>query len=152
MVKEKLNIRTIAAIVILVLVAATVSYIGYRVVATSSEKPGKLSSISAAAVNLNYVKANMKQVQKVTYDNMKYGYMDGQMVARMDYLDKYYENQRMEEIRQINNLTAMSEKTADKIAYEQFKTQQEEEKRKARQAYALAQTRKLERIDRKSVV
>ena len=52
----------------------------------------------------------------------------------------------MEEIRQINNLTAMSEKTADKIAYEQFKTQQEEEKRKARQAYALAQTRKLERI------
>ena len=52
---------------------------------------------------------------------MKYGYMDDMRLAQMDVLDKTYESERMEEIRAINNLTAMSEKTTDKLAYEEAK-------------------------------
>ncbi|MBR1599175.1 MAG: hypothetical protein IJ661_09725 [Lachnospiraceae bacterium] len=135
----KLNIKTLLGIIVLVIVAGIIGLFGFRVVVTSAEIPGKLSSVSAAATNLNYVECSMKKVKKVSFDNMKYGYLDGQMLAQMDNLDKFYENERMEEVRAINNLTAMAEKTADKLAYERLKAQHEEEVESARKAAELAE-------------
>ncbi|MBQ9983232.1 MAG: 3D domain-containing protein [Lachnospiraceae bacterium] len=89
----------------------------------------------------------MEAVQKVEYDTMKYGYMDDVLLAQMDYMDKQYEAERMEEIREINNLTAMSEKTSDKLAYEAARKQLEEEAKKAREAAAIAEAAKQARLD-----
>ena len=95
---------------------------------------------------MQYYGGTMAQTQKVDYDTMKYGYMDDMRLAQMDVLDKNYESERMEEIRAINNLTAMSEKTTDKLAYEAAKKQLEEEAAKARQAAALAEAAREARV------
>ena len=143
--KDKINVKTILGIIVLVLVAALVFVVGYRVIITTGEIPGKLSSVSAAAANVNYSECNFKEVSKVSYETMKYGFMDGQMISLMDDLDKYYEHERMEEIRAVNNLTAMSEKTADRIAYAELKEKRDAEAEKARQAAAAAVAAKIAR-------
>ena len=119
---------------VLIVVAIAVCFFGYRVIVTTGEVPGKLSSVSAAATNLNYGGRSFNEVSKVSFDKMKYGFMDGQMIREMDYLDSFYERERMEEIRAVNDLTAMSERTADRIAYAELKAKRDEEAEKARQA------------------
>lgn len=144
--KKKGNFKTVIWILILFLFAGLIAVFGYRVIVTADEVPGKLSSISVAAGNLNYSGCTMKKVQKVSYDVMKYGYMDDLLLAQMDTLDERYEFERMEEIRAINNLTAMSEKTADKLAYQQAKAQREEADKLAKEAARLAQMAKEAKI------
>lgn len=137
--KGKVRISTVIGIFILLTFTVFLIIFGYRVIVTSGELPGKLGSVSVAAENCRYVMPELKRVQKVEYDKMKYGYMDDMLLAQMDLLDQHYESVRMDEVRAINNLTAMSEKTADKLAYEQAKAEQEEAARLARQAAALAE-------------
>lgn len=137
--KGKVRISTIIGILFLLIFTVVLIVFGYRVVVTSGELPGKLSSISVAAENCRYSMPALDSVQKVEYENMKYGYMEDMLLAQMNRMDQYYESVRMEEVRAINNLTAMSEKTADKLAYEQAKAQRDEEIRLARQAAALAE-------------
>lgn len=144
--KGKINIKSIIGIIILLIVAAAVCYFGYRVIITSGDVPGRLSSVSAAAANLNYSEGTLKEVSKVDYETMKYGFMDGQMISQMDYLDSMYERERMEEIRAINDLTAMSERTADRIAYAELKAKRDEEAQKAKQAADAAKAAKLARM------
>ncbi len=144
--KKKGNLKTIIWILVLFLFAGLIAVFGYRVIVTADEVPGKLSSISVAAGNLNYSGCTMKKVQKVSYDVMKYGYMDDLLLVQMDTLDARYEFERMEEIRAINNLTAMSEKTADKLAYQQAKAQREEAEKIAKEAARLAQMAKEAKI------
>ncbi len=144
--KKKTNVKNIIGIFILILLTGVLVVFGYRVVVTADELPGKLGCVATAAENMQYYGTAMAQTQKVDYDTMKYGYMDDMRLAQMDVLDKNYESERMEEIRAINNLTAMSEKTTDKLAYEAAKKQLEEEAEKARQAVAMAQAAKEARI------
>ena len=145
--KKRFNIKNILGVMGLIAAVALVAVIGYRVVITSAEIPGKLSSVSVAAANLNYYGESLREVQKVSYDTMKYGYMDGLLLAQMDYLDKVSEDKHMEEIRAVRDLTAMSERTADRIAYEQLKAQREAEAEKARQEARLAEEAKKAEID-----
>lgn len=145
--KKRFNIKNILGALGLLAVLAVVSVIGYRVVLTSAEIPGKLSSVSVAAANLNYYGNSMEGAQKVGYNTMKYGYMDGLLLAQMDYLDKASEDRHMDEIRAIKDLTAMSERTADKLAYEQLKAQREAEAEKARQEAKLAEEAKRAEIN-----
>ena len=131
---------------VLIVVAIAVCFFGYRVIVTTGQVPGKLSSVSAAATNLNYGGRSFNEVSKVSFDKMKYGFMDGQMIREMDYLDSFYERERMEEIRAVNDLTAMSERTADRIAYAELKAKRDEEAEKARQAAKAAEEAKLARL------
>ncbi|MGN0155080.1 MAG: 3D domain-containing protein [Lachnospiraceae bacterium] len=144
--EKKGSIKTVIGIILLVFFAGFIAVLGYRVVATADEVPGKLGSVSVAAANLGYSGCTMKKVQKVSYDTMKYGYMDDLLLAQMDELDQHYASERMEEIRAINNLTAMSEKTADKLAYEQAKAERDEAERKAKEAAKLAEAAKAAKI------
>lgn len=144
--KKKTNVKNIIGIFILILLTGALAVFGYRVVVTADELPGKLGCVATAAENMQYYGTAMAQTQKVDYDTMKYGYMDDMRLAQMDVLDKNYESERMEEIRAINNLTAMSEKTTDKLAYEAAKKQLEEEAAKARQAAALAEAAREARV------
>ncbi len=144
--KKKTNVKTIIGIFILILLTGALAVFGYRVVVTADELPGKLGCVATAAENLQYYGNAIEQAKKVDYDTMKYGYMDDMRLAQMDVLDKNYESVRMEEIRAINNLTAMSEKTTDKLAYEAAKKQLEEEATKARQAAAIAEAAREARI------
>ncbi len=144
--KKKIRISTIIGVLILLLFTAGIIVFGYRVVVTSGELPGKLGSISVSAENLQYLAPVMGKVQKVDYDTMKYGYMDSMILAKMDALDQRYESERMEEIRAINNLTAMSQRTADKLAYEQAKAEQEEAERLAQLAAEAAENARQAKI------
>ncbi len=144
--KKKIRISTIIGVLILLLFTAGIIVFGYRVVVTSGELPGKLGSISVSAGNLQYLAPVMSKVQKVDYDTMKYGYMDSMILAKMDALDQRYESERMEEIRAINNLTAMSQRTADKLAYEQAKAEQEEAERLAQLAAEAAENARQAKI------
>lgn len=144
--KKKIRISTITGVLILLLFTAGIIVFGYRVVVTSGELPGKLGSISVSAENLQYLAPAMSKVQKVDYDTMKYGYMDSMILAKMDALDQRYESERMEEIRAINNLTAMSQRTADKLAYEQAKAEQEEAERLAQLAAEAAENARQAKI------
>lgn len=144
--KKKLSVANLIGVIALLLLTIIVIVVGYRVVVTADELPGKLGSVSVAAENMQYYGATLEQTQKVSYETMKYGYMDDLMLAQMDAMDKSYESERMEEIRAINNLTAMSEKTSDKLAYEAAKKQLEEEAEKARQAAELAEAARQARI------
>lgn len=144
--KKKIRISTITGVLILLLFTAGIIVFGYRVVVTSGELPGKLGSISVSAENLQYLAPVMSKVQKVDYDTMKYGYMDSMILAKMDALDQRYESERMEEIRAINNLTAMSQRTADKLAYEQAKAEQEEAERLAQLAAEAAENARQAKI------
>ena len=137
--KKKINIKNIIGVLILIFFAGGIAGFGYRVIVTAGEVPGKLSSIAIAANNLNYSGCTMDEVKKVGYDNMKYGYMDDLMLAQMNSVDQYYESERMEEIRAINDLTAMSQKTADKLAYETAKAEQEAAQKAAQDAALAAQ-------------
>lgn len=137
--KGKVRVSTIIGIFILLSFTVVLIIFGYRVIVTSGELPGKLSSISVAAANCRYVMPELQEVQKVEYDKMKYGYMDDMLLAQMDLLDQHYESVRMEEVRAINNLTAMSERTADRLAYEQAKAEREEAERQALQTARLAE-------------
>lgn len=137
--KGKIRISTIIGVCVLVLFTALLIMFGYRVLVTSGELPGKLSSISVAAENCRYEMPVLSEVQKVEYDTMKYGYMDDMLLAQMDRMDQHYESVRMEEVRAVNNLTAMSERTADRLAYEQAKAEREEAERQAIQAARLAE-------------
>lgn len=132
--KKRIQKKTVIGIVLLLMCTVAICVLGYRVAATSYELPGRLSSVSVAAYNLNYYGYTMESVQKVSYETMKYGYMEDLLLVKMDMLDDYYDNERMEEVRAVNNLTAMSEKTADKLAYEKAKKEQEEAERQARLA------------------
>lgn len=144
--KKKTCISTIIGVLILLLFTGAIIVFGYRVVVTSGELPGKLGSVSVSAENLQYLGPVMSKVQKVDYDTMKYGYMDSMMLAKMDVLDQRYESERMEEIRAINNLTAMSQRTADKLAYEQAKAEQEEAERQAQLAAEAAENARQAKI------
>lgn len=144
--KKKINVKNIIGISVLILLTAALVIFGYRVVVTADELPGKLGCVATSAENMQYYGTVMEQTQKVDYETMKYGYMDDMRLAQMDVLDRNYETERMEEIRAINNLTAMSEKTTDKLAYEAAKKQLEEEAEKARQAAALAKAAKEARV------
>ena len=143
---ENRKIVTILGVLVLLVITGIVGVFGYRVVVTSGEVPGKLTSISVAANNMNYSSSTMKRAQKVDYNTMKYGYMDNLMIASMDHLDEKYEKEQMEEIRAINDLTAMSLKTADRIAYEQLKQQREEEAQKAIELAEKAEMEKQARV------
>lgn len=132
--KKKISIKNIIGVLILIFFAGFVVALGYRVIVTADEVPGKLGCIATAANNLNYSGRTIDKVKKVSYDTMKYGYMDDLMLAQMNYMDQYYESERMEEVRAVNNLTAMSEKAADKLAYEEAKAEQEAAQKKAREA------------------
>lgn len=144
--KKRINVKNIIGIIAITVLTCVLLVFGYRVVVTADELPGKLGCVATAAKNMQYYAVTLEQAQKVEYDIMKYGYMDDMYLAKMDVLDAAYENERMEEIRAVNNLTAMSEKTTDKLAYEAAKKQLEEEAAKARQAAALAEAAKEARI------
>lgn len=144
--KKKIRISTVIGVLILLLFTVAIIVFGYRVVVTSGELPGKLGSISVSAENLQHLGPVMSKVQKVDYDTMKYGYMDSMILAKMDVLDQRYESERMEEIRAINNLTAMSQRTADKLAYEQAKAEQEEAERLAQLAAEAAENARQAKI------
>ena len=116
--KKKVNVKNIICILLLIFFAGIIFVFGYRVILTSGDLPGKLGSVAIAAKNLNYSGFSMEEVTKVSYDTMRYGYMDDLMIERMDYLDQAYATERMDEIRATNDLTAMSENTADKVAYQ----------------------------------
>ena len=132
--KKKISIKKIIGVLILIFFAGGITGFGYRVIVTAGGVPGKLSSIAITANNLNYSGYTMNEIKKVSYDNMKYGYMADLMLAQMDLMDQYYESERMEEIRAINDLTAMSQKTADKLAYETAKAEQEAAQKAAQDA------------------
>jgi 3D (Asp-Asp-Asp) domain-containing protein len=144
--KRRIETKTILSIGILVIAVVILVVFGYRVIVTSYEVPGKLSSVSMAASNLNYSGYTLAKAQKVDYDVMKYGYMDDILLAQMDLADQYYENERMTEIRAVNDLTAMSELTADKLAYEQAKADKEEKERQAQLAAEAAEEAKRAKI------
>lgn len=144
--KSKMRISTIIGIVIVSLLTVAIILFGYRVIATSGEVPGKLSSVSVAANNLQYSQSVLKEVQKVEYDVMKYGFMDDMLLAQMDYLDRQYERVRLEEVRAVNNLTAMSKKTEDNLAYQQAKAERDKEIEQARVAARAAELAKQEKI------
>ncbi len=144
--KNRIQIKTIIGIIVLVLITALIAVFGYRVVVTSGELPGKLSSVAVAAANENYTVPVMHKVQKVSYDTMKYGYMDDLLLAQMNTMDQYYDSERLEEIRAINNLTAMSEKTADQLAYEKAKADQEAAEKAAIQAQQMAEQVKQQKL------
>ena len=140
--KKKIHIKTLIGVLVLILFTVAIAILGYRVVVTADDVPGKLGSVSVAAKNLQYTGVTLQKVQKVSYNTMKYGYMEDKLLAQMDVLDQHFESERMEEIRAVNNLTAMSEKTADKLAYEEAKKAYEEEVERAEQAAKLAQAAK----------
>lgn len=144
--KSKMRISTIIGIVILLFLTIAIIIFGYRVIVTSGEVPGKLGSVPVAANNLQYQKPVFSRVQKVEYDVMKYGFMDDILLAQMDYLDKQYESVRMEEVRAVNNLTAMSRKTEDNLAYQQAKAEREKEIEQAKQAARAAELAKQAKI------
>lgn len=144
--KNRIQIKTVIGIIVLVLVAAAIALFGYRVIVTSGELPGKLSSVAVAAENENYVVPTMHKVQKVSYDTMKYGYMDDLLLAQMNTMDQHFDSERLEEIRAINNLTAMSEKTADQLAYEKAKEDQEAAEKAAIQAKQMAEQVKQQKL------
>lgn len=137
--KKKFNIKNIISVLILIFFAGAVFVFGYRVIVTSNEVPGRLICIATAADNLNYSEPAMEEVRKVSYDTMKYGYMENLMLAQMDSTDKYYESERMNEIRAVNDLTAMSRKSEDKLAYEKAKAEQEAAKKAAQDAKLAAE-------------
>ncbi|MDO5156162.1 MAG: 3D domain-containing protein [Eubacteriales bacterium] len=143
---KKMKKKTMVEASIIILLLAILILFGYRVVITSLEVPGRLSSVSIAATNLNYAGCEIKKVQKIEYNEMKYGYMDGMLLAQMDVLDTRYDDERMEEIRAVNNLTAMSKMTANRVAYEKAKAKQEEEIEKAFEAKKLADAAKEAKI------
>ncbi|MCM1157305.1 MAG: 3D domain-containing protein [Bacteroidales bacterium] len=140
--KKRIEIKTVIGIIGLVLFTALVFVFGYRVIVTAGELPGKLSSVPTAAANVNVVNYSLKRVQKVSFDTMRYGYMDDLMLAQMNNLDSYYEKERLEEIRAVNNLTAMQDKTSDRLAYEEAKAKREEEEKKAKEAVRIAEAAK----------
>lgn len=140
--KNKIQFKTVLGVSILLVFTGLIIVFGYRVVVTSYDLPGRLSSVSVAAYNLNYYGYSFKGAQKVGYQTMKYGYMDELLLTQMDVMDRYYDGERLEEIRAVNNLTAMSEKTADKIAYEKVKAEREEAERQAKLAAKAAEEAK----------
>lgn len=144
--KKRIQVKTMIGILVLIFFALLIVVFGYRVVVTAGELPGKLSSVSVAAVNENYEVPVLHKVQKVSYDTMKYGYMDDLLLAQMNTLDQYYDTEQLEQIRAVNDLTAMSEKTADRLAYEQAKAEKEEADRKALLAKQLAEQAKQEKM------
>ena len=143
--KNKVKVSTVIGVLILLLLTAVLIVVGYRVVVTADQLPGKLGSMAVSASNEGYCGFTMK-TQKLSYSTMKYGYMDDFMFAHMNALDKRYEGERLEEIRAVNNLTAMSEKTTDKLAYEEAKKELEAKQEQARQAEAIAQAAKEARV------
>ena len=140
--KKKIHVKNLIGIIVLVLFTIAIVFVGYRVVVTADDLPGKLSCVAVAAENMQYYGTTLEGAKKVSFDTMKYGYMDDMMLARMDVLDERYEFERMEEVRAINNLTAMSEYTADKLAYEAAKAELDKEKELARQAALLTEAAK----------
>lgn len=137
--KKKLSLKNIVGVFILILFAGLLVLLGYKVIVSAASIPGELSSIPDSIGQMAYAGRTLEPVQKVTYDAMKYGYMDDLMLAQMDYLDSTYEEERMEEIRAINDLTAMSEKTMDKLAYEKAAEDYEKYKEEARAAALAAE-------------
>lgn len=152
--KKRLKMSTVIGILILIGTAIVIGLIGYRVVIKSGELPGKLVSLSSAADNLYYSQSasevkTMSRIQKVDYDTMKYGYLDDVHLAQMDYLDSYYEEQQMEEIRKKNDVVAMENWSSGMLAYEDAKKQQEEDaKRAIAQAEAAAAAAEAARHER----
>lgn len=143
---KKINIKTVIGIVILLLFAGVICIFGYRVIVTSDELPGRLMSIRTAVTNTQYMGYTMKQAQKPDYSMMKYGYMDQLLLAQMNQIDRHYEEEQMAAIRALNDLTAMSQKTADKLAYEQAKAAQDKAAQEAKMAALAAEQAKNQRI------
>lgn len=145
--KKKNQIKMIFSAIVFLAFAAGIVFVGYWVLLTSGDVPGKLSSISASISNVRYSGIEIEDAQKVSYNTMKYGYMDDLQLAQMNAMDQYYENERMEEIRAINNLTAMSNLTNDKIAYELALAEQAQRDKEAAEAKALADAARQAKID-----
>lgn len=134
--------KKILGVIVLLLFAGAILIVGYRVIVTADNLPGRLTCISDAAGRLNYSGYQLEKVKKITYDNMKYGYMQDILLAQMDALDKQYEEERISEIRAVNDLTAMKNKTKDKVAYEKAKKEQEEKDKEAKAAAIAAEAAK----------
>ncbi len=129
--KTKVKTSTVIGTLFLILFAGFLCFAGYRVIAKSNELPGKLVSVATAAQNRFYTRKPMGRIQKVDYEVMKYGYLDEMNLKKMTALDAYYDNERMEEVRAVNDLTAMEEWSSGILAYEEAKAEQEEAAKKA---------------------
>ena len=138
--KKKIEFKRLIGILILLIRTGAVCVVGYQVIVKAGELPGKLGSVSVAARNLDFIQVKQSPVQKISYDTMRYGYMDDLMLAQMDALDRSFDKERMEEVRAINNLTVMSEITLNKIAYQEAKAEREVMDQKKKEA-ALAASR-----------
>lgn len=132
--KRRISLKNILGVLVLVVFAGFLVVFGYKVIVNANNLPGKLSSIPDSLEQMNHVGNEIVPVQKVAYEVMKYGYMDDLMLARMDYVDRVYESERMEEVRAVNNLTAMSEKTESKLAYEEAAKEIEKRQKEAEAA------------------
>lgn len=139
---KKVPIKNLIGIMILVVFTGILFVFGYKVVVTADEAPGKLSSVPIAANKLMYAGTVMKDVQKISYEEMKYGFVDDLLLAKMDVWDRQYEQIRLEEVRAINNLTAMDEKTTDKLAYKEAKDARDAYVKQAREAALAAERAK----------
>ena len=138
--KKKIEFKRLIGILILLIITGAVWVFGYQEIVKAGELPGKLGSVSVAARNLDFIQVKQSPVQKISYDTMRYGYMDDLMLAQMDALDRSFDKERMEEVRAINNLTVMSEITLNKIAYQEAKAEREVMDQKKKEA-ALAASR-----------
>lgn len=144
--KKKIERKTILGAIVLILCTILLVVFGYRVAIKSFEVPGRLSSVSISASSLNYYGYTMRGAHKTEYKIMKYGYMDQLLLAQMDHMDQVYNDERMQEIRAVNDLTAMSQLTADRLAYEKAKQEQEEAAKKAAEAVRLAEAERKAKV------
>ncbi len=140
--RKKVPVKNVLGGILLAAVAVLVAGVGYQVVAKAGELPGRLSSVPAAAGSLNRMYSVVNENQKISYYAMKYGFLEDQMIARMDLLDREAESRELEEIRSINNLTAMFSRTSDKIAYDRVKAEREAEEKKRKDAALAAEIAK----------
>lgn len=132
------NKKTLVQTIIIIVLLGVLIFFGYRVAVSSMQLPGRLGSVAIAAKNVNLATPKI-DISKVDYSVMKYGFMDNQLLAQMDVLDNRFNDERMAEIRAINNLTAMSQKTADHLAYLQLKEEKDEADKKAIEAERMAE-------------
>ena len=139
----------ILGILFLTVMTAVVVFAGYRVVVSAGELPGRLVSVARCAENTGYIGATLKSAVKIEYMDLENAYMEAILLAKLDIEDMRNDQRQMDEIRAINDLTAMSELTAEKEAYEQALAELEAKKQAAQfaaQAAAMAESQKREQI------
>lgn len=132
--KSRVPVKNVIGGILLAAVAVLIAGLGYQVIAKAGELPGRLGSVPAAAGSLNVMYSVANEHQKISYESMKYGFMEDQLIAQMDLLDREAESRELEAIRSVNNLTAMFSRTSDKIAYDKVKAEREAEEKKRKDA------------------